>query len=492
MNIYFGDLHNHCGITYGFGSLRNALHIARSHLDFVGVTGHAMWPDMYERNADTAFIVDFHRVGFQKLKDHWQEVRAQIAAANSEELVTFQGYEMHSSHYGDHHLVSPDDNLRLIDCESPRELIEKCGVPAIAVPHHIGYVPGYRGIDWSSFDPAISPVVEVYSKHGCSMRADGPYPYYHNMGPRDPRNTVQEGIRAGKRFSFVASTDHHAGFPGSYGDGLAAIWAEEKTRAALWEALLAGRTYAVTGDRMRCWLKVNDAWMGQTLHADKRTIACHVEGDAAISQAVLYKNGQPFAWMSGQPARAGDTRYKLRFEFGWGNSDSLYHWEGELQIVNGRLLSAYPALRGRSVLSPTEQEEKKQDDINDIHNMLQVEDDRCTFVLETAKNKSTLHPQTDQVIATVEGDEHTLVRLYVNGHRHELSLAELSRCGFAAQTKPWHSHSYLAYTAVPQSACTLDCQWEDVSRGNPLDIYNLEVMQSNNQWAFLSPCFVES
>ena len=27
MNIYWGDLHNHCGITYGLGSLENALEI---------------------------------------------------------------------------------------------------------------------------------------------------------------------------------------------------------------------------------------------------------------------------------------------------------------------------------------------------------------------------------------------------------------------------------------------------------------------------------
>ena len=32
--LLWGDLHNHCGITYGFGSLQNALKIARSHLDF--------------------------------------------------------------------------------------------------------------------------------------------------------------------------------------------------------------------------------------------------------------------------------------------------------------------------------------------------------------------------------------------------------------------------------------------------------------------------
>ena len=25
LSLYWGDLHNHCGISYGFGSLRNAL-----------------------------------------------------------------------------------------------------------------------------------------------------------------------------------------------------------------------------------------------------------------------------------------------------------------------------------------------------------------------------------------------------------------------------------------------------------------------------------
>ena len=49
MNTYWGDLHNHCGITYGFGSLANAIKRAKSQLDFAAFTGHAMWPDMYEK-----------------------------------------------------------------------------------------------------------------------------------------------------------------------------------------------------------------------------------------------------------------------------------------------------------------------------------------------------------------------------------------------------------------------------------------------------------
>lgn len=50
--LLWGDLHNHCGITYGFGSLQNALKIARSHLDFCCITGHAMWPDIYAHTGD--------------------------------------------------------------------------------------------------------------------------------------------------------------------------------------------------------------------------------------------------------------------------------------------------------------------------------------------------------------------------------------------------------------------------------------------------------
>ena len=74
---------------------------------------------------------------------------------------------------------------------------------------------------------------------------------------------IYEGLKRGKQFSFVASTDHHAGFPGSYGDGMAAVWAEEKTKESIWKALKAGRTYAVTGDRIRCRFDINGVAHGR-------------------------------------------------------------------------------------------------------------------------------------------------------------------------------------------------------------------------------------
>ena len=127
MKTYFGDLHNHCGITYGFGSLSNAIDRAKSQLDFCAFTGHAMWPDMYEKAPGTEFVVNFHLEGFKKLQDHWEEIRKEVAEANSEDFVTFQGYELHSREYGDHHLISIDDELPLIYRDSPEELVKDCG-----------------------------------------------------------------------------------------------------------------------------------------------------------------------------------------------------------------------------------------------------------------------------------------------------------------------------------------------------------------------------
>ena len=90
MKIFFGDLHNHCNISYGFGDLRNALEAAKGHLDFCAVTGHAHWPDIYKRNKDTGFIIDYHRDGFGKLSKNWDKVTGEIAKANMPgDFVTF-------------------------------------------------------------------------------------------------------------------------------------------------------------------------------------------------------------------------------------------------------------------------------------------------------------------------------------------------------------------------------------------------------------------
>ncbi len=39
-----------------------------------------------------------------------------------------------------------------------------------------------------------------------------------------------------------------------------AVIAEKKTRESIWEGLRMGRTYAVTGDKILCDFRINDAY----------------------------------------------------------------------------------------------------------------------------------------------------------------------------------------------------------------------------------------
>lgn len=493
MNLYWGDIHNHCGITYGYGSLEHALSRAGEHLDFCAITGHAMWPDMHERSEETAFVVDFHNHGFQKLRNHWEEVRQMMAKANGDDFVTFQAYEMHSSKYGDHHLVTPDDTLPLIERDSPKQLLEDSGCDGITVAHHIGYTPGYRGINWDEYDEQVTPLIEVCSKHGCAMSEDAAYPYYHNMGPRDSRNTVYEGLKRGYRFGFVGSTDHHAGYPGSYGDGKMAVLAEEKTRESIWDAMKNRRTYAVTGDRIKCKFEVNHAPIGSMVeeHKPEKKIQFSVEACYLIDKIVIYRNLEPVRIIDGLmlKPKAGDTRFKLRIEMGWGNNEEeLYPWNFQVKLSGGRFLEAEPCFRGRSVLAPGSADGDAREDINQIDNrILSVTDHEVSWVCQTIKNPSTLQPQTCAVILALEANADSVVEIRGNGHEISKTVGELCGYGFTKHMKPYHSQAFKVHTMISESQYKVDGTFTDRMEGT--GFYHMEVHQRNNHHAYVTPVY---
>ena len=46
LHVYQGDIHNHCGLSYGHRVLVEAVKNTRTQHDFVSVTPHAAWPDI--------------------------------------------------------------------------------------------------------------------------------------------------------------------------------------------------------------------------------------------------------------------------------------------------------------------------------------------------------------------------------------------------------------------------------------------------------------
>lgn len=497
MKLFWGDLHNHCNITYGFGSLQNAMKLAKTQLDFVAITGHAMWPDIYEKTDDTEFLVNFHMDGFKKLRQNWPKVREFVAENNQEhEFVTFQAYEMHSSLYGDHHFVTPDDNLELFEAPNPKEWVKKSGLKeVIAIPHHIAYTPGYRGINWDAFDEKISPVVEVMSKHGCSMSDTAPYNYYHNMGPRDSRNTVYEGIKRGYKFGFVGSTDHHAGYPGSYGDGRIAVLAEEKTRESIWNAIINRHTYAVSGDKIGVNFTVNGSPFGSEIDAGaNRNIKLDVTACDYIDKIVVYKNLKPYQVICGEnfPYSGNSEKFKIRVEMGWGKPNHSYNWAGIFEVSSGRIASVEPCFRGRSVLSP-QQDDDYDNSVNDINDkILEVDENKVRWTCETFRNVSPLHPQTSSIIVEVEGDEDTLINVSLNGKQKQLTIGQLMKGSITDHMKPYHSQAFVIHGAIAQEQYDVSFDWKDTHVEDNCDVYHVEIKQANGQCAWVSPIYVNS
>lgn len=317
------------------------------------------------------------------------------------------------------------------------------------------------------------------------------------MGPRDSRSMVFAGIQKGLRFGFAGSTDHHAGYPGSYGDGRVAVIAAEKTRDAIWAALKARRTYAITGDKIECQFTINGAAMGSEIKAEgKRDIQLSIKGCDRLDKMVVYKNLKPWKVIPGealhcteQPIATSGT-YKVRVEMGWGDAKDGYFWQGKAAIRNGRLASVETCFRGRSVLAPTP-EMKDNPDLNELHNaLIEQSESHASWTCTTFKNPTTLHPHTAALIFEISGDEQTTLDVELNGMHMEVSIGELLQGGRSKHMKSHNSEAMLIHRAVPDYEYTFEGVWTDEVKDAECDVYHVEIRQSNNQFAWISPIYI--
>ena len=344
LKLYFGDLHNHNAVGYAKGSLERSIDLARGHLDFFAFTGHASWHDMPKMPQDR------HNIwvkGFEVHSAHWPKTRALIKEAADDRFVALLGYEWHSSAFGDYCLIFPGDQSELFLPDHVEKLLDFADSKgALAIPHHVGYKQGWRGANFSHFRSAVSPVVEIFSEHGCTETDRAPYPMLrHSNGGRSTANTIGRQLEKGLKFGFVASSDDHLGYPGAYGEGVVGVWADALSSASLLEAIRARRTYALTGDRIVLEVSLNDAPMGSSVAAvADRQIDVRIEGQDSLAMVELVRNGRVierhFPEDHAAPTRL-PGRAKCRVQFGWGPWAALdlgrvCPWDMTLRLKGGR------------------------------------------------------------------------------------------------------------------------------------------------------------
>ncbi|MFP4565082.1 MAG: DUF3604 domain-containing protein [Spirochaetaceae bacterium] len=512
-HAYFGDLHNHCNMSYAHGDLEDAIRNAQQRLDFVSVTGHAHWTDMPEPTERTGHIVEFHEVGFAKLKRNWAGALEKLAAAERPgEFVTFPGFEVHSSADGDRAVIYRDAEGELLYPDSVAELdrrlaeLNAAGRPAFGLPHHIGYHQGARGINWETFDEDASPVVEIFSMHGGAETTEGPLPFLHSMGPADWRSTMQYGLAKGRVFGVVANTDHHSAHPGSYGHGMAGVWARELSREGIWTALMNRRTFALTGDRMRLDYRLGGTPMGG-IRAPGRAegLELHLEAGAAVDYVDVIHNNRlarritpldvrPVAAGpgAGTAGAAGDgaVRTKVYLEVGWGPRGRRAPWEVDFGVTAGEIIEVEPRFRGPDVLTPEQEAEGAS---GAFYSHCRRRDERSVhFETLTFGNPTSSTPGTQGVCLDVRIPPDAKIWARVNGVYTETTPERLLAGGKSGHVLHEIDSAAWLFHRLPAE---WELNWDlDLADFTPTlragDSVYVRVRQQNNQWAWGSPVFV--
>lgn len=504
MNIYWGDLHNHCNITYGHGDLQSAFEAAKEQLDFVSVTPHAMWPDMpTSDDPRLQWVINYHLQAFEKLKKSTYTEYLQITKQHNREneFLTFVGYECHSMQYGDHVVLCYHLDEPLTDCTSIEDLKEKLKHKKVFItPHHMGYQQGYRGYDWKFFTQnGKTPFIEIFSRHGLAESDQGDYPYLHDMGPRCYTGSALYGLEHGYKVGFIGSTDQHAGYPGSYGDGRVAVLAPSLTRDAIWEALQNRHCYCSTGARIIIDFRINHAIMGDCINirnsncTKEKHIALHVETENYIDYIDIIKNGKCFKRINGlfhtEIPQENSIRAKLKINFGWNRTEKITQWNTQITISDGIIENVTPCFRGSGFTSPQEHTSKETE--HTLVNRIRTKTAQSVELeMYTKRNPNTLTPCMQGVVLNVTMPKNGIIRVAALGKIFEHSMQELLEGAQVHFFNGWLSEAIQFERACPEQNYTITKNFIDTNAERKTDYYYIRVRQKDGQAAWSSPIWV--
>jgi hypothetical protein len=523
--LYWGDFHTH------FDDLQRAdslLRDARDNVDFCTVL---CYPFGWEKKNGLRVETTGQRPEFLTL---WERLR-DLAREHHDpgRFVTFLGYEWHGdrTRWGDHNVIYFDEDNPLDDARTLAQLYANLRQRrAIAIPHHTGYLPGWRGKDWEVWDEALSPVMEVFSAHGSSEGCSTPRPLQANssMGPRTTGGTFADALARGYRIGVIASNDH-AGLPGRWGLGRAGVWAHQCTREAIWEALLSRRTFAVTGDRIELDFRIDGAPMGSVIRGGAAVDAqVTVVGSHAIDRLEVLHNGYVADTYchSGRWERdaLGSGRVKVLVEMGWGPAadygyqPSDWQWDGSFEITAGRLVGVERcfSLPGQQIESQDENHcawrlSTAGRKVRDPFGMTQG----IVFEVEPTSPSAFAKAMSDKRLRGPGGAPETRLRLRIEGIEFDFALADILKgshliplideskrrtretFGLAEADLPNHDTYYhnarkiKMHRGIPESGYRVTHVFRDLKLARGRNHLYVRASQLNGQLAWSSPIWVD-
>lgn len=291
---YWGDIHVHTKVSSdGQGTDPYVYAREVSGLDFAGMADH--WESIGER-------------GYEILLE-WAR-RADVPG----EFATILGDERCPAVLTGHH------NLYFRDEET---FIERRAIPERGAdgaledpewrdldPDKAMFIPHHTGIEWGALEAAdgvvnlaacddcgLRPSVEIYSHHGQSELYSPQhilaYEFNRMRNPEKRSNTsvagpyyAQDYWKMGRRLGVIASSDDHSGRAGRRHGGIAAVWTDELTREAVFDAIKEQRSYGTTGERILVDFSVDGKPMGSQMKV-KRAHTVKVKLDVWGTELLL-------------------------------------------------------------------------------------------------------------------------------------------------------------------------------------------------------------
>lgn len=491
--IFWGDLHSHNNVGYAQGSLRRSFEIARNHLDFFFFTPHAHWHDIghYEANIEHKWIN-----GFAVTRARWPEVLEMAREFHEPgRFITIAGYEWHSTSVGDYHVLFPDLDAELYlpdDLGELQAFARRRG--CLLIPHHPANRLGHRGANFALRDSQVSPLLEIYSEWGNAEHDRAPKGYIrHTEGGRWTRNTLQYLLAQGHRVGVIASTDDHLGYPGAWGEGLAAVLAPELSREALFDALRSRRTYAVTGDRIRLDFTLDGKPMGQELpFRRERTLQVGVTGWDQVDRVEILKNNRVVHRdfpMDRVPRRESwNGPLLVRFEYGWGPWPVLgigrtADWDIQIELQGGTLEEVQTGFQSGPL-----DEERWDRVVEQTERSVRVHS--FTALRQQFEDRSQ-----KSVVLRLRGTPETRLTVSLQAPAQQtltVPLRELAESGETLFTGDFPKESALLHRLVFSEHSQTSFRFEDEGDGSRTDWYYLRVVQANEQLAWSSPIWVEA
>lgn len=503
LSLLVGDIHNHCGISYGQGSIEDAIAFAKQQLDFFSVTGHFAWPDINLADKGMPIEVrEYHKKGFAKLRRNWPHYKEEMKKANSDDIISYLSYEYHSYEYGDYTVVekSIDADLPVDPKENEEDLrlakLVKDNDPlktdVLCFPHHIGYKEGFRGINWNHYNDVASPVVEIISMHGCSESHDNPFRYLHTMGPRVGKQTMQGGLEKGNHFGVIGCTDHHNASPGSYGFGRTGVWTQSKNRDSIWNSICKDKsTIAYSGDPIELALFVNDAFIGECTKKQKSLkVKGFVSGFDELDRVELLADNKVVYSKSSFDSNKSEEGW-MTLSFGWGKKNINCNWNIEAEVIDGELIEIIPHLRGEDIVAPLDVTDNKI-----IKPRIACNDNVVKLQCLTKGNPTTVTNTNQGFALHLNTTSSTDIKIKISAtwNNEEINQEYLYHINDLMEPQSEYIRGFVSpaieigkFNSIESTKTSFTCNIEDL---NPDYVY-MRAFEKNGDFAISSPIWIE-